>query len=546
MVLRSKRISVVMVWALLQICLFQSSRADENASETVPPSEQQQQPSFDLWELRVKGNTLLDNKQVEMTVYPFLGPGKDVNVVDQARAALENLYHNKGYKTVAVDIPEQDVVNGVVYLQVTEGKVSRLRVKGSRYFSLGKIKKAIPELAEGSVPNLPKMQQQLAELGRQSGDRKIIPIMRAGKTPGTLEVDLKVKDKLPLHGSVGINGRNSQNTTRTRLVTNISYDNLWQRFHSASFMFLTSPENNNEVEVFSGTYVLPVIDNSTRLAMYVVSSSSNTNAISQAGSGGANIIGTGDIYGLRLIKAFPSSPSFIHSATLGVDYKSFSTDLPGVKKYVNYLPFSARYNTQFRGSDYQAGLNLGVNFSLRGLINNDTAKFDSTHNDKGQRNGARPNYIYLTLDGNFNYRLPWEMALQGRFATQIADSPLISYEQFFMGGATSVRGYFESQALADDGVMGSLELHSPRLVPNDWSFVNKINGLVFFDAAKGWIKQALPGQESSVSLYSAGVGMRFKLWRYMVGKLDWAWPLKANGDIRSGESRLHFNVAFEF
>lgn len=546
MVLRSKRISVMMVWALLQICLFQSSRADEKASETVPPSEQQQQPSFDLWELRVKGNTLLDNKQVEMTVYPFLGPGKDVNVVDQARAALENLYHNKGYKTVAVDIPEQDVVNGVVYLQVTEGKVSRLRVKGSRYFSLGKIKKTIPELAEGSVPNLPKMQQQLAELGRQSGDRKIIPIMRAGKTPGTLEVDLKVKDKLPLHGSVGINGRNSQNTTRTRLVTNISYDNLWQRFHSASFMFLTSPENNNEVEVFSGTYVLPVIDNSTRLAMYVVSSSSNTNAISQAGSGGANIIGTGDIYGLRLIKAFPSSPAFIHSATLGVDYKSFSTDLPGVKKHVNYLPFSARYNTQFRGSDYQAGLNLGVNFSLRGLINNDTAKFDSTHNDKGQRNGARPNYIYLTLDGNFNYRLPWEMALQGRFAAQIADSPLISYEQFFMGGATLVRGYFESQALADDGVMGSLELHSPRLAPNDWSFVNKLNGLVFFDAAKGWIKQALPGQESSVSLYSAGVGMRFKLWRYMVGKLDWAWPLKANGDIQSGESRLHFNVAFEF
>ncbi len=546
MVLRSKRISVAMILALLQISLFQISRADEKASETVPSSEQQQQPSFDLWELRVKGNTLLDNKQVEMTVYPYLGPGKDVNVVDQARAALESLYHNKGYKTVAVDIPEQDVVNGVVYLQVTEGKVSRLRVKGSRYFSLGKIKQAIPELAEGSVPNLPKMQQQLAELGRQSGDRKIIPIMRAGKTPGTLEVDLKVKDKLPLHGSVGINGRNSQNTTRTRLVTNISYDNLWQRFHSASFMFLTSPENNNEVEVFSGTYVLPVMDNSTRLAMYVVNSASNTNAISQAGSGGANIIGTGDIYGLRLIKAFPSSPSFIHSATLGVDYKSFSTDLPGVKKYVNYLPFSARYNTQFRGSEYQAGLNLGVNFSLRDLIDNDTAKFDSTNNDKGQRNGARPNYIYLTLDGNFNYRLPWEMALQGRFATQIADSPLISYEQFFMGGATSVRGYFESQALADDGVMGSLELHSPRLAPDDWSFVNKLNGLVFFDAARGWIKQALPGQESTVSLYSAGVGMRFKLWRYMVGQLDWAWPLKANGDIRSGESRLHFNVAFEF
>ena len=87
------------------------------------------QSGFDLWELRVKGNTLLDKKQLEMTVYPFLGPKKSIDVVEQARSALENVYQMQGYKTVSVDIPEQDVVNGVVYLQVVEGKISRLRVK---------------------------------------------------------------------------------------------------------------------------------------------------------------------------------------------------------------------------------------------------------------------------------------------------------------------------------------------------------------------------------------------------------------------------------
>ncbi|HBA64853.1 MAG TPA: peptidase S9, partial [Methylococcaceae bacterium] len=92
---------------------------------------------FDLWELRVKGNTLLERKEIERTVYPFLGEDKNIDTVEKARAALEEVYQKQGFQTVSVDIPEQDVVGGVVYLEVTEGRVARLRVTDSRYFSLG-------------------------------------------------------------------------------------------------------------------------------------------------------------------------------------------------------------------------------------------------------------------------------------------------------------------------------------------------------------------------------------------------------------------------
>lgn len=121
-----------------------------SAQSTIGYTSEGEQSGFDLWELRVKGNTLLDKKQLEMTIYPFLGPKKTIDVVEQARSTLENLYQMQGYKTVSVDIPEQDVVNGVVYLQVVEGKISRLRVKDSRYFSLGKIKSAVPALGKGT------------------------------------------------------------------------------------------------------------------------------------------------------------------------------------------------------------------------------------------------------------------------------------------------------------------------------------------------------------------------------------------------------------
>ena len=187
----------------------------------------------------------------------------------------------------------------MVYLQVVEGKVSRLRVVESRYFALGKIKASVPELAEGKVPNFPKMQDQLAALAGQSEDRKIQPVLRAGETPGTLEVDLKVQDKLPFHGKLELNGRNNSSTSRLRLAASLHYDNLWQAMHSASLMYQVSPENNKEVDVWAGTYVMPLFNSDTRLAFYTVSSSSDSQI---ATAGALSVIGIGEVYGLRLVK----------------------------------------------------------------------------------------------------------------------------------------------------------------------------------------------------------------------------------------------------
>ncbi len=501
----------------------------------------QQDVTFNIWELRVKGNTLLDNKQVEMAVYPYLGPKKTVDAVEQARATLESIYHHQGYKTVSVFTPEQDALNGIIYLQVVEGKIDRLRVKDSRYFSLHKIKQAVPALAEGNVPNMKKMQEQLQTLSRQTADRKIYPIMRAGKTPGTTEVDLKVRDELPLHGSVELNGRNSADTTRLRLVTSISYDNFWQAYHSGSFLFQTSPEDPDEVEVFSGTYVMPVIDEATRLALYAVHSGSSSQ-IAQAGD--STVIGAGEIYGVRLIRALEGSHHYFHSIMLGVDYKDFEEDtlLGGVNARsapITYLPFMAQYRGNYRAGDLTARFNFGINFSFRGIANDD-ADFAN------KREGARANYMIASLGGEVRYQLPWEMEFVSRLSAQYADSPLINNEQFSIGGTSTVRGYFESQELVDDAIVANVELYSPRLAPLDWEAVDKLRALMFVDVAQGWVKRAAAGRASSVNVYSIGIGLRTKLLDYFVGALDWAFPLVANDEVSSGESRVHFNVGLEF
>jgi len=507
-----------------------------------PSGPSTQQPSqFDLLELRLKGSTLLDKKQLERTIYPFLGPKRSIDNVEAARAAIEELYRVKGYQTVSVDIPEQDVKNGVVYLQVVEGKISKLRVKDSRYFDQGAIKAKVPELAEGNVPNLPKMQAQLTALAGESQDRAVVPVLRAGETPGTMEVDLKVKDELPLHGKVEVNSHNSANTSRLRTLVSMRYDNLWQKMHSASFMYQTSPENPDEVEVIVGSYVMPVFDSDKKLALYAVSSSS-TSQIASAGA--LSVIGSGDIYGARLITPLKSWQDYNHSVTIGFDYKDFKEDLAligadSLKTPISYLPFMAQYSGNVQDQESQLSFNVGVNFAIRGLGSNEQQFAD-------KRFLARSNFIYLTGGIDYRHDLPWGMEVAGRVNGQISDSPLISNEQFSMGGFQSVRGYLETHALADDGVTASLEWYSPRLAPNDWDDLDKLRALVFLDAGKGWVVDALPGNADEMALASTGVGLRFEAWRHVQGEFDFAIPLLEQGNVRVGENRVDFKLVTQF
>ncbi|WP_262963881.1 ShlB/FhaC/HecB family hemolysin secretion/activation protein [Methylobacter psychrophilus] len=546
---KRSRALVCLAWsgfALAQAQAGLDAYAQEAPQVTATDVEQQNVPkppaaSFDLLELRVKGNTLLDKKQLERTIYPFLGLKKSIDNVDLARSALEEFYRAKGYQTVMVDIPEQDVTNGIVYLNVVEGKVSRLRVTESRYFSLGKIKAGVPELAEGKVPNFPVMQKQLTELGGESADRKVQPILRAGETPGTLEVDLKVKDELPLHGRVELNGRNTYGTSRLRLVSSLHYDNLWQKMHSASLMYQVSPEISQEVSVWAGTYAMPVFNTDMRLALYGVNSSSTSNV---ASVGGTTIIGTGSIYGARLVKPLPALDNYFHSATLGADYKDFKENLTlnspgGYKTPISYLPFLAQYSGSFRSKESLTSFDLGMHFSVRGL-GNDQAEFEN------KRYLAKANYMYATGDVKFLYNLPLGMEVSSHVSGQVADSPLISNEQFSLGGATSVRGYYETMALADDGVFGSLELHSPHLGLESWDYLNKLKLLAFVDVGQGWIQNPLPGNLSGNTLAGAGFGMHFQMWKYLNGMLDVGFPFISLGPVSKGDPRLDFNIATEF
>src|SRR5262249_2784573 len=157
---------------------------------------------------------------------PFLGPGRSIEDIEKARAALEKYYSDRGYQAVSVAIPPQRVREGVVTLKVNEAKVRRVRVNGAHYFLPSDIRRHAPSVKEGTVPNFNDVAHDLMVLN-QLPDRQVTIVPRSGEVPGTIDVDVNVRDSLPLHGSIELNNRSAANTTELRLSGSIRYDNLW-------------------------------------------------------------------------------------------------------------------------------------------------------------------------------------------------------------------------------------------------------------------------------------------------------------------------------
>jgi hemolysin activation/secretion protein len=519
--------------------------AASGAAAAAPESEPPAAPDpatlahFDIWEYRVLGNSALPGKAIEQAMYPLLGPGKTINDVEEARKILERSYRDAGYATVFVDIPEQQVESGVVRLKVTEGKVDRVRITGTRYFSNGRIRASLPALQSGTVPNLPQLQAELAQLNAATADRSVIPVLKAGRTPGTVDVNLKVRDSLPLHGSVDLNDRYTVNTTRLRLGAMVSYGNLFQLRHALTLQLQASPQKLSESRAIIASYVLPVPGlKNTSLALYAVDSKSDVAAL-----GTISVLGTGHVYGTRLVYAPLRTPKFGQTVTLGLDYKSFLENIrlkdnSSLKTPIHYLNWSAAYALTRNLERSTTVFDVSANFGVRGLVN-DSSEFDD------KRFSGPPNYFYLRSNTQYSRPLSEQLQLYTRLALQWSNYALVSNEQLAIGGVDTVRGYTEATELGDYGADATVELRDAWLSKLLHLSPGAAYGFAFADGGRVVLVDPLAGQTTE-DLAGAGLGMRLNGWHGFSSELEWAVALRSAAAIASGEQRAHFSFKWVF
>jgi hemolysin activation/secretion protein len=537
--------------ALAGACIWLASASPVLAQEGPPPAQQGQRPAaarrVDISEFRVEGAEHLSLMEIETVLEPFLGPGKVLEDVERAREALEKQYQAKGFHSVLVTIPPQTVRGGVLTLAVKEGKVGRLRVRGSRYFSLRAVKDLAPSVAEGTVPNFEGIVQDILKLN-QVPDRRVTPSLRAGVIPGTVDVDLNVEDRFPLHGSLELNNRQSRDTAGQRLVGSLRFENLMQLGHALSLNFQVAPDSEGTFSRSWTSYPQNVLSLSYQARFPGVTWASLlfTGVIQDSDIstlGGVTVQGSGRMAGVRGQFVLPAPAGYFHTLAAGLDWRRFEEALAvgesTLETPVEYVPATAQYTGTWSGDNRARVTSVGatVLMNLRGL-GSDPGEFD----DKRYR--ASGNFAILRAELSTTQPLPFGAEVWARAQGQLASVPLLPSEQFTIGGASSVRGFLEAWASGDVGASGQLEVRSPSPGgPEGMGFVSEWRLHGFVDVGWNRLLDPLPEQVFESTLWGVGVGSRIRVFQSAFGSIEAAVPFE--GRVQSRRLRWHFRVGGE-
>ena len=504
----------------------------------------------------VTGAQLLTRDRIEEIIYPFLGPDRSSDDVEAARKALQDAYAKLGYESVQVDIPPQPngtFAQGIVQLKVVEVPVGTVAVTGTKYHSAGLVRRQMSSVESGKPLDLKALQAELAAANKFP-DREITPSFVAGKTPGTIDVELRVKDKLPLHGSIEINNDHSPSTTATRLIGSARYTDAFRLGHTLTATYIVAPENRHETEVFSGSYTAPLLGSNWTLVAYGYKSNSNIAAL-----GGSNVLGNGYQVGFRALYQLPITNTY-HSLSVGLDYKNFKQDIfvagePAGTAPIEYIPLALGYNFSAPGEKNNIDVALAATLGLRVIkklrcfsVDPDPDPVTCVPVDqfKNKDLDAAENFFHINLDANYTHAFPHDIVAAARVSAQVADSHLVTNEQFAAGGMTSVRGYLQSETVGDTGVVASLELRSPSLASRLPSFVDELRFFAFGDASKIKVLRTLPDQTDFFQLFGAGGGVRISLFNMFNGELVLAVPIYDGPTSKAGDIRTMFTAKGQF
>ncbi len=205
----------------------------------------------------IVGNTVLPPRDLARLTN-YTGTNVDFSHLREGLVKLQMRYHDLGYPTISVTLPPQKLTNGIVQVKVVEGKLTKIVIKDNHHFSDANIRRALPSLTTNILINNKWFQPELDQ-ANANRDRQIYPVIAPGPDPGTSELTLDVKDRLPLHGRVEINDKSSPDTPLLRLDTALQYGNLWQLEHQIGADYNFSPQAYKPAGSVNGFYDQPMV-----------------------------------------------------------------------------------------------------------------------------------------------------------------------------------------------------------------------------------------------------------------------------------------------
>lgn len=449
--------------------------------------------------------------------------------------AISELYSQQGYVTSQAYIPPQKIENNIVIINVLEGKVGRVLAKGQEHFKKELIERGIKERS-GEVLRYSNLIKDLNYLNKNP-DREVKAVLYPSKQPEYSDILLKVEDSRPFHIALEHDNLGSKYTGSHRNSVVLTHNNFSKNDDRMQLKYTIS--DTGGFKGFLGTYEFP-LDNFGKKVGLDFSYARTT-----MGKEYEPLDVEGDAYvaSLYYMGRLFEVNNIDGKYLLAFDVKRAVTDMLSINLYYDALRV---FKTGLITDEYDA---YGRT-NLRTEIDSGFSSFlgaSQKDNSKASRSGAGGQFVKYTLGvSRLNKFTPNTFILfnaDGQFTSSI----LTSMEQIRSGGAYSVRGYPESEALGDYGFNSNLELRMPAyfwpkdLFPERFNPVDCLQFLTFIDAGYVGLKKVAVGQDKNRQLTGIGFGARLNLDEEITARADIAWPI---GDEPEDDShfKAHFGV----
>lgn len=505
-----------------------------------------QDATFHIASYAFSGNNLILEAELLKATAPYTGQAKVFGDIQKALEAIETLYKNKGYSGIQISLPEQEMGDGKVRMEIIETTIGKITVTSNQHFDQLNILSTLPSLRIGKTPNANQLSENI-QLANENPSKQIDVVLKIGDKDSELDARVEVKDYSPLSFRISADNTGNAQTGKDRFGLAIQHANLFNKDHVATGAYSTSLERPDRTKIYSLSYRLPLYQWGDSMD-FIIGHSDVSSGSSATVAGPLQFSGSGRVYGIRYNQILPRQGVYTHRFVYGLDQREYdntctiagSSICGAGGADVTVRPVSILYNGQWNtpGNTTQIFASLAAN--IPGGSNGAQSDFTAS------RLGATENYTIFRAGFSSGLSFAGDWLLRSALNAQYSSDALVSGEQFGLVGSTAVRGFRERAIAADKGYYGSIEIYTPELAPG--SVTGSLRLLAFYDFGGGSFNKVPPGLTSKDTVSSAGLGVRYNLDRQASLRFDTARVIDGGpeGTAQAGSWRGHVNFSMGF
>jgi hemolysin activation/secretion protein len=216
-------------------------------------------PTFFVREIKVTGNALISTEDLAPLLDTGEGDNMTLGILTLYSNEVTAAYASRGYFLARAFIPAQEIKDGVIIMQIVEGKLGKIEIAGNKSNPSEQFVDRMISLRDEEVLNESSLERVLLELNSLLGVQ-VKSVLRPGELPGTTDLVLNVTESRPYTVSLDVDNFGSRFTGPIRIGTTATVGNLFKLGDQFSVRIV---ESNLGQDYFQPTFLFPITDRGT-------------------------------------------------------------------------------------------------------------------------------------------------------------------------------------------------------------------------------------------------------------------------------------------